>query len=58
MVDQNDSSKLYGFYNFMSFKTRKKKKSKFVMIGEVPAASETPPESRQCLTVCDSTFTQ
>lgn len=37
MVDQNDSSKLYGFYDFMSFKTRKKK-SKFDMIGEVPAA--------------------
>lgn len=32
MVDQNGSSKLYGFYNFMFFKTRKRKKSKFIMI--------------------------
>lgn len=43
MVNQNDSSKLYGFYNFMSFKN--KEKTTFVMIGEVPAASWTPPES-------------
>lgn len=57
MVDQNVSSKLYGFYHFVSFKTRKKK-SKFVMMREVPAASRTLLESRQCLTVCDSTFTQ
>lgn len=28
------------------------------MIREVPAASRTLLESRQCLTVCDSTFTQ
>lgn len=28
------------------------------MIGEVPAASRTLPESGQCLAVCDSTFTQ
>lgn len=36
----------------------KKKKSKFVIIGEVPAAPRTRLESRRCLTVCDSTFTQ
>lgn len=26
MVNQNDSSKFFGFYNFVSFKTRKEKK--------------------------------
>ena len=39
-------------------KQERKKKSKFVMIREVPAASGTLLESRQCLTVWDSTFTQ
>lgn len=58
MVDQNDSSKLDGFYNFMSLKTRKRKQSRFVMIGEVPAASGTLPEFGQRFAVCDSTFTQ
>lgn len=41
MMGQSDSSKLYGFYHFTSFKTRKekkKKKSKFIMMGEVLAA--------------------
>lgn len=39
-------------------KPGKRKKSKSVMIGEVPAASGTLLEFRQHLTVCDSTFIQ
>lgn len=62
MMGQSDSSKLYGFYHFTSFKTRKEKKKKKVQVhhdGRGPGSSRTgPEESRQCLTVCDSTFTQ